>query len=596
MLPKFSQIVNRLYAFIYETNHSKSGLGLPSIVALVMVIDKSWTLLERHEKAFYTGLTKFVDDCKPLVNSAGNIKCPCKSCRTVLWVSIKHLPDHISKYGFDPSYKTWIHHGEPDLPPPPPVIDNTRRPQMSDMTACLNDLSYIPLNNEQNEPTQGDECRDPPVDGRHPWKNIDTAELRPNFAKEPRNVRLELAYSMWPVILTTYNLPMWLCMEESSFMLTLLIPGPKSLGKDIDVYLRPLIDDLKPINDFPARSSLSGWSGQGYKACPTCNKDTPSVRVLGKTAYIRQRHVDNDPGVSATNELFALACGPTTTPIFSNLAINGVRNNMTQILTKGEAFKDDQYILATQFKQCFYLEDMARRQPHWKVVEHVNHKKFSNGGAIVVEEDHDVIYFDKSSDLPLSTNDDIIDDEDAFPHDLADSDNEDLVNVDDDDGVDVNFRQRLPTTKFGWKERRKQAAYLPGDAGNLGRAKKSLMTKAPVPESQAPTPRRVCPIPKKRSWPSFERASSEGTFPMLVGYYRDWRASAQMDVTSPCPPQCHYDPADVEKLKKSNKSLTKQVKMMMRLFRSDDKFSQMLNPYESNTRVDNGQQEWPGCG
>ncbi|GJY11642.1 hypothetical protein Tco_0380951 [Tanacetum coccineum] len=27
---------------------------------------------------------------------------------------------------------------------------------MSDMTACLNDLSYIPPNNEQNEPTQGD--------------------------------------------------------------------------------------------------------------------------------------------------------------------------------------------------------------------------------------------------------------------------------------------------------------------------------------------------------------------------------------------------------------------------------------------------------
>ncbi|GJV05130.1 hypothetical protein Tco_1338699, partial [Tanacetum coccineum] len=27
---------------------------------------------------------------------------------------------------------------------------------MSDMTACLNDLSYIPSNNEQNKPTQGD--------------------------------------------------------------------------------------------------------------------------------------------------------------------------------------------------------------------------------------------------------------------------------------------------------------------------------------------------------------------------------------------------------------------------------------------------------
>ncbi|GJU75636.1 ribonuclease H-like domain, reverse transcriptase, RNA-dependent DNA polymerase [Tanacetum coccineum] len=48
--------------------------------------------------------------------------------------------------------------------------------------------------------------------------------------------------------------------------------------------------------------------------------------------------------------------------------------------------------------------------------------------------------------------------------------------------------------------------------------------------------------------------------------------------TNRCPPlpQSIVDPVDVEKLKKSNKSLTKQVKMM-RLFRSDDKFSQMLD-------------------
>ncbi|GKA60534.1 zinc finger, PHD-type containing protein [Tanacetum coccineum] len=57
---------------------------------------------------------------------------------------------------FNLGYKTWVHHGEPALPPPPPVIDNTRQPQMSDMTALLNDLSYIPPNNEHNEPTQGD--------------------------------------------------------------------------------------------------------------------------------------------------------------------------------------------------------------------------------------------------------------------------------------------------------------------------------------------------------------------------------------------------------------------------------------------------------
>ncbi|GKD70664.1 hypothetical protein Tco_1324754, partial [Tanacetum coccineum] len=149
-----------------------------------------------------------------------------------------------------------------------------------------------------------------------------------DFAVKPRNVRLGLAadgfnpfgnlsqsHSMWSMILTTYNMPPWLYMKESSFMLTLLIPSPKSPSKDIDAYLRPLIDDLKDlwalkgvetidiatcqkfnmrvmvlwtINDFPARSILSRWSGQGYMACPTCNEDTPSMRVLGKTAYVGQ--------------------------------------------------------------------------------------------------------------------------------------------------------------------------------------------------------------------------------------------------------------------------------------------------------------------
>nr|GEX48996.1 hypothetical protein [Tanacetum cinerariifolium] len=102
------------------------------------------------------GLEKFVNHYKPLVNSVRKIKCPCKSCRTMLWVSIKHLSDHITRHGFDLSCKTWVHHGEPTLPPSPPVIDNTRQPQMIDMTSLLNDLSYIPLNNEHNEPTQGD--------------------------------------------------------------------------------------------------------------------------------------------------------------------------------------------------------------------------------------------------------------------------------------------------------------------------------------------------------------------------------------------------------------------------------------------------------
>ncbi|XP_062074039.1 uncharacterized protein LOC133778190 [Humulus lupulus] len=165
-----------------------------------------------------------------------------------------------------------------------------------------------------------------PADGKA-WRDFDRSN--PAFAMEPRNVRLGLAadgfnpfgnmslsYSMWSVVLTTYNLPPWLCMKETNFMLTLLIPAPLSPGKDFDVFLRPLVDELKElwvngvqtqdvvdgsffklqaalfwtINDFPARSSLSGWSGQGYTACPTCNVSTPSVRLQNKVAFYGHRH------------------------------------------------------------------------------------------------------------------------------------------------------------------------------------------------------------------------------------------------------------------------------------------------------------------
>ncbi|KAM6577970.1 hypothetical protein CsatB_029807 [Cannabis sativa] len=158
------------------------------------------------------------------------------------------------------------------------------------------------------------------------WKDFDAKH--PEFARDPRNVRLglaadgfnpfgnmSLAYSMWPVVLANYNLPPWLCMKDNYFFLSTLIPGAKSPGKDMDIFLRPLVDELKElwnngvptrdsstnsmftmraallwtVNDFPARSSLSGWSGQGYKACPTCNEDTTSIRVIGKTSYVGHR-------------------------------------------------------------------------------------------------------------------------------------------------------------------------------------------------------------------------------------------------------------------------------------------------------------------
>lgn len=168
---------------------------------------------------------------------------------------------------------------------------------------------------------------------RHPvdsvaWDLID--RKWPSFSSDVRNIRLGLAadgfnpfrdlssrYSCWPVILATYNLPPWLCMKQEHLMLTLLIPGPKQPGNDIDIYLRPLIDDLKnlwengvdvydvvdnsffklkavlmwTINDFPAYGNLAGCTTKGRAACPVCGVNTCSQWLSSskKSAYMGHR-------------------------------------------------------------------------------------------------------------------------------------------------------------------------------------------------------------------------------------------------------------------------------------------------------------------
>nr|GFB03689.1 hypothetical protein [Tanacetum cinerariifolium] len=89
-----------------------------------------------------------------------------------------------------------------------------------------------------------------------------------------------------------------------------------------------------------------------------------------------------------------------------------------------------------------------------------------------------------------------------------------------------------------------------------------------------------------RSWPLFAGASSGGTFPVLYGFCQG---------TAIPPPSQGTHLADIARLKKREKLLTKQVNMFMRLFRSDDKFSQMLTQLESQPEYDGGSGSG-GCG
>jgi len=88
------------------------------------------------------------------------------------------------------------------------------------------------------------------------WKNID--QEFPKFGEECRNIRFGLAtdgmnpfgnlstnHNCWPVILFIYNLSPGLCMKRKYMMLSMMISGPKQPRNDIDVYLNPLVEDLK---------------------------------------------------------------------------------------------------------------------------------------------------------------------------------------------------------------------------------------------------------------------------------------------------------------------------------------------------------------
>ncbi|CAM9000936.1 unnamed protein product [Rhodiola kirilowii] len=96
---------------------------------------------------------------------------------------------------------------------------------------------------------------------RHPADSLQWAKVDntfPTFGAECRNLHvgrstdgvnphgnLSTQHSTWPVILVIYNLPPRLTMKRKYMMLSLLISGPRQPGNDIDVYLAPLIEDLK---------------------------------------------------------------------------------------------------------------------------------------------------------------------------------------------------------------------------------------------------------------------------------------------------------------------------------------------------------------
>ncbi|CAA7049914.1 unnamed protein product [Microthlaspi erraticum] len=168
---------------------------------------------------------------------------------------------------------------------------------------------------------------------RHPVDSLTWVQVNdkwPEFADEARNLRLGLStdgmnpfsiqntkYSTWPVLLVNYNMAPTKCMKAENMMLTMLIPGPTAPSNNIDVYLQPLIDDLKDlwnegmevydaflkerftlkamllwsITVYPALGTLAGCKVKGKQACNVCGKDTPHrwLKFSRKHMYMSNR-------------------------------------------------------------------------------------------------------------------------------------------------------------------------------------------------------------------------------------------------------------------------------------------------------------------
>ncbi|XP_019089550.1 PREDICTED: uncharacterized protein LOC104731108 isoform X2 [Camelina sativa] len=158
-----------------------------------------------------------------------------------------------------------------------PLSDRLKRLYLSERTA-----SHIRWHAEH---TCHDGKMEHPSDGKV-WKHFQ--ELYPEFASKSRNVYLGL------------------CTDGFNPFGSSGVPGRNHPKRSLDVFLRPLIEELQSlwafgveafdvsvkqnfnlkavlmwtISDFPALGMLSGWTTHGRLSCPYCMEDTDAFQLM----------------------------------------------------------------------------------------------------------------------------------------------------------------------------------------------------------------------------------------------------------------------------------------------------------------------------
>ncbi|RVW34225.1 hypothetical protein CK203_102204 [Vitis vinifera] len=206
---------------------------------------------DRRSVEYDEGVENFINFALAHSTNHTSIKCPCLRCGNLLCQTPQLIREHLFFNGIDLSYRVWYWDGEKGLSGGFSNVSQQRYDKceyndVANTIDMVNAAPYklillgdmLPLNNEmplfmyEAKKTFSAletakhlmwHAKDKECDGKlcHPsdssaWKLVD--HMWPDFASEPRNLRLALS-----------------------------IDGPRQPGKNIDVYLSPLVDDLKTL-------------------------------------------------------------------------------------------------------------------------------------------------------------------------------------------------------------------------------------------------------------------------------------------------------------------------------------------------------------
>ncbi|OMO65396.1 Transposon, En/Spm-like protein [Corchorus capsularis] len=314
------------------------------------------------------GVNDFLDFTFRHLDESRAVRCPCKKCNNVNYEMRKEIHDYLIVNRINRTYQRWCHHGEPlsdsdddsnDESGDEPDDENEETNKEDGTSKMLHDFGCAQLTNDTvvgGSSDIPDEVVDDPARSCSSDPNEEAAkfyrlleefeqELYPgcersstlSFIVEVLNLKCLYGlsanvidgiakYMRWhkekpstdESMAHPVDYPDWksfdavhpsFAADARSVRLGLATPG-----NDIDVYLEPLIDELKclwdvgvetydafskgnfqfraallwTINDFPAYDNLSGWSTKGKLACPNCNLETSSRRLQHgrKTCYL----------------------------------------------------------------------------------------------------------------------------------------------------------------------------------------------------------------------------------------------------------------------------------------------------------------------